>query len=139
MVVKDGDTLSLGTTTVRLYITPGHTPGTLSLIFPVFDKGTPLMAGLMGGTGGGQTPDSVRQQIASLQRWRGLANAAEVNVLVTNHPSHTSATEKQALLRYAMPGDTNPFTTGKARYQRYMQVMEECSRVQLARMGEKSD
>ena len=39
----------------------------------------------------------------------------------------------------AMPGDANPFTTGKARYQRYMQIMEECSRVQLARLGEASD
>ena len=139
LVVKDGDTLTLGTTSVKLYVTPGHTPGTLSLIFPVSDKGVPLMAGLMGGTGGGQTPETIRQQINSLQRWRGLADAANVKVLITNHPAHMSATEKQVLLRYAMPGDANPFTTGKARYQRYMQIMEECSRVQLARMGEASD
>ena len=34
MSVKDGDTITLGDTTVTLYLTPGHTLGTLS---PVFD------------------------------------------------------------------------------------------------------
>lgn len=139
VVIKDGETITFGTTKIKVYVTPGHTPGTLSLIFPVFDKGSRHMAGLMGGTGGGGTPAAIRQQIASLERWRALTRAAGVDVLITNHPSHTSATEKQALIRYAQPGDANPFTTGQARYQRYMQVMEECSRAQLGRLGEPID
>lgn len=139
IIVKDGDTITLGKTRVQLAITPGHTPGALSLIFPVFDKGRPHMAGLMGGTGGGQDAASIRQQIASLQRWERLTRAAGVDVLVTNHPSHMDAIERQALIRYAQPGDTNPFIYGQARYQRYMQVMSECSRVQLARFGESAD
>ena len=39
MIVKDGDTLKLGNTTITLYLTPGHTPGTTSLVFPVTDNG----------------------------------------------------------------------------------------------------
>jgi metallo-beta-lactamase class B len=138
IVVSDGQTIKVGNTDIRFHVTPGHTPGTLSLMFSVFDKGQRHMAGLMGGTGGGQTPDTVRKQIVSLARWEGLARAAGVDVLLTNHPSHMGSTERVALLRYgAIQG--NPFVYGAARYGRYMQVMRECSRVQLARMGEKAD
>ena len=139
IVAKDGDTVTLGGETIRLYVTPGHTPGTLSLIFPVYDHGKRHMAGLMGGTGGGHDSATVHQQIASLERWQKLTEAAGVDVLVTNHPVHMQATEKQAMIRYAMPGDPNPYIYGAQRYQRYMQVQEECSRVQLARMGESGD
>ena len=136
---KDGDKLSLGAFSMTMYITPGHTPGTLSLVFPVFDKGVRHMAGLMGGTGGGSTPDAVRAQIASLARWQGVTKAAGVDVLVTNHPIHMAATEKEALIRYGATGGTNPFLYGVDKYQRYMGVMSACSRVQLARMGENAE
>jgi metallo-beta-lactamase class B len=59
-------------------------------------------------------------------------------VLVTNHPVHMAATEKEALIRYGAPGP-NPFIYGVDKYQRYMGVMSACSRVQLARLGETGD
>jgi metallo-beta-lactamase class B len=139
MVLKDGDTVTLGGTSVKIYVTPGHTPGTLSMIFPVFDHGTRHLAGLMGGTGGGQDAASAHLQIASLARWQGIARAAGVDVLVTNHPVHMAATEKEAMIRYAVPGAANPFIYGVDKYQRYMGVMSACSRVQLARLGETGD
>jgi len=119
--VKDGDSVTLGDFTMKTYITPGHTPGTLSLVFPVFDKGVRHNAGLMGGTGGGST------------------KAAGVDVLVTNHPVHMAATEKEALIRYGATGGNNPFIYGVDKYQRYMGIMSACSRVQLARMGEAAE
>ncbi|WJT00477.1 MBL fold metallo-hydrolase [Novosphingobium humi] len=133
---KDGDSVTLGDFSIRTYITPGHTPGTLSLVFPVFDKGVRHNAGLMGGTGGGSTPDAARRQIASLTRWQSITKAAGVDVLVTNHPVHMAATEKEALIRYGASQGNNPFIYGMDKYQRYMGVMSACSRVQLARMGE---
>ena len=51
MVATDGQTLTLGDTTITLYITPGHTPGTLSALIPVRDNGTRHLAALWGGTG----------------------------------------------------------------------------------------
>src|SRR5262245_8561218 len=39
MVATDGQKLTLGDTTLTLYITPGHTPGTISLLVPVKDNG----------------------------------------------------------------------------------------------------
>jgi metallo-beta-lactamase class B len=67
MVLKDGDVVTLGKTSVKIYVTPGHTPGALSMIFPVFDHGQRHLAGLMGGTGGGQDTVSAHKQIV---RWR---------------------------------------------------------------------
>ena len=38
-VIEDGDTLTLGDMTLHFEHTPGHTPGTISMRFPVFDNG----------------------------------------------------------------------------------------------------
>lgn len=133
MTVADGETLTLGDTAVRFFVTPGHTPGTLSMLFPVKAAGRSHLAGLYGGTGGGATPDAIRAQIASLARWRTIA--AKADVLITNHPAHLDAVVKEELLRYAAPGASNPFVLGRSRYQRYFSILDECSRAQLARLG----
>ena len=50
MVVTDGQKLTLGDTTLTMYITPGHTKGTISTLIPVKDHGTPHTAAIWGGT-----------------------------------------------------------------------------------------
>jgi metallo-beta-lactamase class B len=137
IVMPDGGTLKLGQTIVKFYVTPGHTPGVLSSIFTVTDRGVPHVAGYFGGTGGGGNagPEATRQHIASLTRWAALTRKAGVDVNITNHPLHSEALEKEELVRYRIPGDPNPFVLGRATYQRYIQVQQECGRVQLARAG----
>lgn len=139
VTAADGDTVQLGDTTVQLYVTPGHTPGTLSMIFPVTHHGQRHVVGLMGGSGGGQNLAGVHQQINSLIRWQGLTAAAGVDAAIANHPAHNAANERTTLLRYAQPGDANPFVYGTDRFQRFARVLELCSRVQLARMGESGE
>src|SRR4029079_9886092 len=39
MVAPDGQKLTLGDTTLPLYLTPGHTAGTISTLIPVKDQG----------------------------------------------------------------------------------------------------
>src|ERR1700722_10477 len=50
MIATDGQKLTLGDETVTIILTPGHTPGTLSMIFPVKDNGKTLMVAYSGGT-----------------------------------------------------------------------------------------
>jgi glyoxylase-like metal-dependent hydrolase (beta-lactamase superfamily II) len=50
MAVHDGDTLTLGDTTVRFLITPGHTLGTISPVFDVRHGGKVHKAMIWGGT-----------------------------------------------------------------------------------------
>src|SRR6476646_8240891 len=50
MVVTDGQKLTLGDTTLTMYLTPGHTPGTISTIIPVRDNGVSHVMAAWGGT-----------------------------------------------------------------------------------------
>ena len=50
MVATDGQKLTLGDTTLTLYLTPGHTPGTISTLIPVKDGGKPHLVAEWGGT-----------------------------------------------------------------------------------------
>ena len=52
IIFDDGDTLTLGDTTLQIYQTAGHTPGVLSTQFTVYDNGTPHQAFFAGATGG---------------------------------------------------------------------------------------
>lgn len=51
VLLDDGSTVTLGNTTVRFVATPGHSPGVMSLFFPVTDGSRTLTAGLLGGGG----------------------------------------------------------------------------------------
>src|SRR4029078_13659737 len=41
MVVTDGQKLTLGDTTLTMYLTPGHTPGPISTLIPLPDNRRP--------------------------------------------------------------------------------------------------
>jgi len=67
MEATDGQKLTLGDISATLYITPGHTPGTVSTVFPVKDHGTPHLAALWGGVGLNRDPESVQTYIRSVR------------------------------------------------------------------------
>ena len=49
-VGPEGSKLTLGDTTIEIVATPGHTPGTLSYVFPVKDQGRTVTVAYSGGT-----------------------------------------------------------------------------------------
>ena len=49
-VGPEGRKLTLGDTTVKIVSTPGHTPGTLSYVFPVKNQGQTVIVAYSGGT-----------------------------------------------------------------------------------------
>jgi metallo-beta-lactamase class B len=111
MVITDGQKITLGEVTVTAYITPGHTPGTLSLIIePLWNK-TSLasdnerhVASIWGGTdpslgrqGVQYYPDGqtmMRTHIASLKRFIDLGTKAGVDVILTPTLAHGNMVEK---------------------------------------------
>jgi metallo-beta-lactamase class B len=135
MEIADGQLLKVGDTEIRFYVTPGHTDGVLSMIFKVHEGKESHTVGYFGGTGGGGGIANLRNQVISLERWKTLSKDAGVDVLVANHPLHDRGIENNELLRYRLPGDSNPYVIGQQRYQRYIGVQQECTRVQLARLG----
>lgn len=134
MLATDGEKLTLGDTTLTLYITPGHTPGTMSTLVPVKDLGRPHLAAEWGGTAiSPTTPIPMLQAyVKSAERFRDLAGGAGADVIITNHTVFDGTLSKLEALQKRKPGDPNPYVVGKETVQRYLTVAEECGKAMLA-------
>lgn len=135
VTVADGQTMMFGTTPVTFYVTPGHTAGTVSTIFPVTDNGRRHLVGFYGGVGLPRAVEAKRSQIASLVRWRGLTRSRGVDAQIGNHPLNDEGLERMEQLLYRGARDPNPYVLGARQYQNYLGVQEECVRFSLARDG----
>ncbi|GLK43875.1 MULTISPECIES: MBL fold metallo-hydrolase [Novosphingobium] len=131
IVVDGAMDLALGRTVISLIETPGHTPGTLSLLFPVHDGAERHVAALWGGTAfNTRTREQYAGMAASAERFAGLARQRGADVWLSNHPVFDDTFAKIAAER---KGATSPFVTGQATVQRALKVAAQCSRVALAR------
>jgi metallo-beta-lactamase class B len=130
----DGMPLALGDTTVTLWRTPGHTPGTLSFTFQVFDRGRPLTAVYSGGTALNfpcSTPDpgirNLQTYIESQRHIATQAAAEHATVLLSNHSEFDNAVSKVKML--AGRGDgPHQFEIGSELVQRYFEVTRNGAR-----------
>lgn len=84
--ISDGQRLTLGGTTVHLPYTPGHTPGTVSPIFPVWWHGRRHTAMLWGGTGLPKPTSGRRDYLRSVIEYAALMHRSGVDVELNNHP-----------------------------------------------------
>jgi metallo-beta-lactamase class B len=135
MVATDGRKLTLGDTTLTLYITPGHTPGTLSLLFPVKDNGQPHLAALWGGTGLNPDRESLQTYIRSAQRFSEIVRQAGADIILSNHTDWDRSKVNLPLLAKRAPGRRNPYVVGNQSVQRYLKVAEECATSRLMRLN----
>ena len=120
MVVTDGQKITLGGVTVTAYITPGHTPGTLSLIIgPLTNRKSVAsddgrhVASIWGGTdpsigrqGVQYYPDGqtmMRTHVASLRRFIDLGTKAGVDVILSPTLSHANFSQKLRAWRSMNP------------------------------------
>lgn len=134
--VTDGQKFTLGDTTLNIYITPGHTNGLISFIFKVTDHGQTHVASLFGSLGMPATVEDKKIQMASVVRWRKLAQDAGVDTLVAPHQTRDRALEKLEINRLRRAGDPNPFVIGKEAFLRYMDIQTECIYYAAAREGQ---
>jgi metallo-beta-lactamase class B len=130
LVATDRQKLTLGDTTITIYITPGHTPGTLSYLIPVKDNGTPHLVAEWGGTAFNfpRTPENFKAYTASAIRFGDIATKAGADILISNHSEYDGSKTKLPALKLRKPGEPNPFVVGKDSVTRYMKVAEECSK-----------
>lgn len=135
MTIADGDELDVGGTRLQFFVTPGHSVGTVSTIFPVTDMGARHVVGFFGGFGAPRDPQQRYPHIASMNRFRQLAAASGVDAMIANHPLQDGAFEKIDLLHYRRQGDAHPFVIGRDRFDRYLQVQVLCSQLGLVRAG----
>ena len=129
MTVKDGDALKLGDTIFKLYVIPGHTPGTLATAFTVHDKGKPHRAVAWGGTAYnfGPLPDRLQIYADTTVKYRDILKKENADVLMSNHVSWDSTVAKMGTLKEHKPNDPNPFVVGEDTVDRFLTVLGECA------------
>ena len=112
IAVTDGDTLTLGSTTLKLYVMPGHTPGTLAIDFTVYDGGKPYRAFLIGGAAPGAGKLAAQQFVASIGRMEQMQEGVQVRV-VTHPWMDPDFWERVDTLNARTPGDAHPFVSAE--------------------------
>jgi len=134
IVAVDGEKIALGGRTVTLVLTPGHTPGTVSMIFQVKDNGTPLTVAYSGGTAFNFVNDVAHfdTYIKSQRKMAAAAATAGATILMSNHSEFDGAVSKIRMLAARRPGEPHPFDLGRDAVLRYFKVSDECA--QAARL-----
>jgi len=134
----DGQKITLGGTSVTIVTTPGHTRGTLSMIFQVKDNGRPLTVVYSGGTAFNfpSTGPNFDIYIKSQAKLAAAAAAANATVFLSNHSEFDNAVPKIKMLAARKPGEPNPFEIGKEAIARYFVVGGECAEAAKLRFAE---
>ncbi len=129
MAVNDGDTITLGDTTIKLYLIPGHTLGTLATVFTVHDHGEAHRAVAWGGTAYnfGPLPDRLQIYADTTAKYRGIMKQENADIFLSNHVAFDAAPAKMAALKERKPGEPNPFVVGQDAVQRFLTILGECA------------
>jgi metallo-beta-lactamase class B len=137
IVAADGQKLTLGDTTLTLYLTPGHTPGTISTLVPVKDNGRPHLMAAWGGTAFNfpRTPENFKTYINSARRFRDIVARAGADGVIANHTNFDGTKVKVPALAKRGAGAPHPYVIGSAAVQRYLTVAEECAKAALLELN----
>ena len=129
IVPTDGMKITVGDRTVTIYLTPGHTPGTISSIFQVHDHGKPLTVVYSGGTEFNFPNDVPHfdQYLASERRLASLAAAAGATIVLNNQSQFNGAATKLRMLKDRHPGEAHPLDVGTNAVARYFKIEDECA------------
>jgi len=132
----EGQPITLGDVAVTPVLIPGHTAGSLGLIFPVRDGSNTHMAALFGGTiltSGRISDEGLRQYVRSLEHFGEVTAAMGVDVEIQNHPLFDGMPSKLERLGRRQPGGPHPFVLAEDGYQRFLSVIASCMRAEIAR------
>ncbi|WP_082456261.1 MBL fold metallo-hydrolase [Novosphingobium sp. Leaf2] len=129
--VKSRDQVTLGSTTVKMIITPGHTRGTISMIFPVTDKGVRRNVAFWGGMGLNLGPNiepySAYAKSADLMKSEAYSNKAQI--FLSNHAKFDYADKKIEINKNTNSG--NAFTNTTPEIVGAFGLLAHCAQSQI--------
>jgi metallo-beta-lactamase class B len=135
-VVADGQPIVIGDFRVTPVAIPGHTPGSMGYIFPVKDNGRTRMAAMYGGTiltPGPISDEGLATYLKSVARFKDATSKAKVEIVMQNHPLMDPVQPKLEKMQSRRSGDPNPWVVGESIYQKFLDVMYQCTEVNIAR------
>ncbi len=129
-VGPEGLELTLGDTTIDVIFTPGHTPGTLSFLFPVYEDGRTLTVMYAGGTAFNFEPTEEAfaiyrdSMVLSAER----ARAAGATILMSNHTEFDRAYDRARIAQLRrLPGEPHPYESDVDTVVRYFEMSRDCA------------
>jgi metallo-beta-lactamase class B len=133
--LNDGDTVTLGGTTLHAHVTPGHTRGCTTWSFTVNEKGRDLRVVDMCGLTVLETTKLLNNPrypnlVSDYERTFTVLRSLPVDIFIGSHPSYYDGAAKAAALK-ANPDGPNPFIDPDG-YRRYIDTGEQRFRARLA-------
>lgn len=113
ILIKDGDTLSLGNTTIEFMETPGHTKGTISFFFSTMENEKTYRVGMFGGAGANTMVKSKYDFAGCREAYRNSLHRLKkekVDVFIGNHTWNNDTFNKAKVLKET---GENKFIDGK--------------------------
>lgn len=110
--LEEGRDFVQGDTVIRIYNTPGHTPGCRSFILTAYDEGRPVKVSLWGGTGAPLPLEWRKAQLASIDYFDACCAKEGVEGGLSNHPFTDCTIERLEVLRNIVDGVPHPFLIG---------------------------
>jgi metallo-beta-lactamase class B len=138
VVGPQGMKITLGETSVEVIATPGHTPGTLSYIFPVKDGGDTLTVAYSGGTAFNfpRQAQSFAIYRDSQKKLADAARAAGATILMSNHTEFDRAYDRARIAQLPRAaGEKHPYESDALTVQRYFEMTANCAEAQRLSMN----
>jgi metallo-beta-lactamase class B len=139
LVIRDAQKLSLGDTTITLYVTPGHTPGAVSAIIPAREAGHTYPLSLLGSVAlpptlePTPTTGGLLKYDQSIKRFGQVSKDAGAVAYFNTHIFADGGSARLAAARARKAGDPNPFLIGSKAVARYYGLFDECLQAAIAR------
>jgi metallo-beta-lactamase class B len=132
-IAHDGQTVTIGDTPIDIVLTPGHSPGAISLGFPVYDNGERHTAVVMELSPRGGV-DVHREAIAGMQHLSQYLARAGVDVALHPHEMIFDPTAEKFIMSGAprASGSTNPLVIGNDAVLRFADMVTTCWQARLA-------
>ncbi|MEY4643159.1 MAG: hypothetical protein RLZZ227_3153 [Pseudomonadota bacterium] len=134
-IARDGQVIMVGATPITVVLTPGHTPGAISLIFPVSDNGATHKAAIMELSPRGGI-DVHRDAVDGIAHLAEYLASEDVDVVLHPHEMIFDAVANDFIMTAATraPGSTNPLIIGNAEALRFADMVGTCWKARVATM-----
>lgn len=131
--VTDGQKITVGDTTITLYVTPGHTPGSLAYIIPGKYRGRPLNVLML--SGANITPD--KATLMAFEKALDHAKDAKVQMVINGHPGLFGDELGWMDELRKNPNGTNQFVYTQDQFAKFIDIMKECAASRVVAMDYK--
>jgi metallo-beta-lactamase class B len=131
-VIRDGQMLKVGDTTITFLLIPGHTQGTIGAIFPVFDNGRRHVIAFTGGIGPTGGLEAHQTVLRSLDHLSTMARQAGVDAVIDPHEAIIDSVAWGYITRpQERKPKQNDLIIGADRVQRFTQMLSTCMQARV--------